>query len=628
MSPEERQLVASSYKNSMPTAVTHVLELLTAPARGLIFSPGITSSRRRCFASKRILRPEDAGLPEVVTVRERVVVLVRHAVRELGRAVRLTDIVAFADGRPEYARLTPAMIENAVKQAHSKGELAVLAMRGNLRNLYVPAELNPADYAPPKPLSWLEWVRAALDSLWDEHVQEAREQGRLPRPVTTRQVRARLLEMGCDDPKMTKTAGVVSALFDLSENNTPTIRRICRRSRKSLFWCPAGIGDLELDLNAYATDAERIGVTVARAAARLERPVTLREIEAEMEADPSLRVKNPATFKALNSAVEYVGRDGRIKPQREYAPGVVLSVGRVRGRALYYPPGRGVDQALGYVEFRQLEQQWKDLRADEQLYDLQGCRLPTVALGRARFLAWQSRYIVGRLRGMIASSELVGQWADEAETLIDRVDAVAEQAGKWPTPVGGQALPEHPITVVPTFTKDELRELLRPIYPTIRRLERAYKITSLLITRIRRIAPFLGGYLQYDRTDTLLFAARRFGGRECVFLAGLAAPEIGMLRDASFIFPAAEAADPDMRLVAVACMAFVWSEEGNKLLKKRAMTDNEPGIRQSALWAASFAGADMAHELATVMAKHDESAEVREFAAQVAAAEGAEIWLL
>jgi hypothetical protein len=229
---------------------------------------------------------------------------------------------------------------------------------------------------------------------------------------------------------------------------------------------------------------------------------------------------------------------------------------------------------------------------------------------------------------MTTSGELIGQWADDAEELIDQADEVATRAGGWPIPIDGHGLPERPCDDVPTLTKEELRALLLPIYPRVRKMDWAYLITPLVSSRIRRVAPAIGVRPQYDRTDALLFAARRSGGRECVFLAGLASAEIGMLRDPVFIYPAVEATDPDMRLAAIASLAFVWSGEGNKLLKQRAMKDSEPGIRQSALWAARFAGADMAHELATVLAKHDERAEVREFAAQVAGADEASIWLL
>ncbi|HVG33120.1 MAG TPA: hypothetical protein VM911_08570 [Pyrinomonadaceae bacterium] len=635
LAPEERVLLERTYDFPLGAVIGSILKLLSVPSenRGLVYSPGLTNSRRRCFASTRVLKPEEAALPEAVTRRELVVALVRHAALELGRAVRIVDAIKFAEDRPEYARLSASQIQNAIIAAHVKGELISMPLRGLHRNLYLPADLNPEDYAPPKPLHWIEWVKAAFEDLWDEHVRDAKELGRLPRPATTRQVRARLVEMGCDDPKLQDKATVVNALWELSKHSNAALRRISRRSRKSLFWCPVDVPDDGLDLgNAYASDLERVGAAVARATARLERPVTLREIEQEVENDSALRPMNyPSVSKAVTAAVDYLDSDGNAKTRSGYIQGHVQSIGLLKAKALYYPTIGNAEQARAYVEFRQLEEAWEELRADEQLYEAQGCRLPTVAVGRVRLLALQARRFAGRLRGMIGAGELKGKWADEAEILIERAEAIDERARDWPLPfaVGEHQLPEQPSDLVPTLTKEELRALLHPIYPHLQqKVERAYQVTTLLSNRIRRVSTLFSLHKQYDRTDALFFAARRFGGKECVFLAGLASAELGLLRDPTFIFPAVEAADPDARLAAVACLAFLQTEKGSDLLKTRVMKDNEKGIRQSALWAYAFAQGEWAHDLATVMMRHDGAEEVREFAAQIAKADGAAIWLL
>lgn len=632
---EERSLLERTYDFPLRTAIGSILKLLSVPSehRGLVYSPGLTGSRRRCFASVRVLKPEEATMPEAVTRRELVVALVRRAVQEMGHAVRVTDVLAFAEGKQEYSRLSAAQIQNAINLAHAKGELAALPLRGLHRNLYLPADLKPEDFAPPKPLSWIEWVKAAFEDLWDERVQEAKGQERLPRPVTTRQVRARLKEMACNDPRFQDKTALVSALWELSKHSNAVIRRIRRRSRKSLFWCPIDMPDERLDLgSAYATDQERIGAAVARAAVRLDRPVTLKEIQQEIESDPALKlITYPSVSKAITTTVDYFDDTGNSKSRRGYTHGHLQSVGLLHGKALYFPCGEGTEQARAYVEFRHLEEEWKELRADEQLYEAEGCRLPTVAVGRVRLLAWSARRIAGRLRGIIGSGELRGQWADEAEVLAAAIDAVDARARDWPIPFAAteHRLPERPCDVVPFLTKEELCILLAPIYPYLQqKVVRAYQVTSLLSKRIRRVRTPFGLHKQYDRVDALFFAARRFGGRECVFLAGLAAAELGLLRDAAYVYPAVDAADPDARLAAIACLAFLQSDKGRDLLKERVMKDKEPGLRQSALWSYAFAGGEWAKELAGVMCQHDESAEVREFAAQVLDADGAAIWLL
>jgi hypothetical protein len=258
----------------------------------------------------------------------------------MGRAVRVVDVIAFAENKPEYAHLRPEAIKVALFDSHALGRLSALRVHGQYKHLYLPADLNPEDYTPSDPISWLEWMKAAFQYLWDEHVQEAEYQGRLPRPITTRQVRTRLGEMNCDDPKLLADQGsVVNALWYLARSRTPAVRRISREGRKTLFWCPASVSDTELDIgNAYATDLERIAAAVARAAARHERPVTLHEIEREIDDDPELRLKTcTPVSKAIGWAVKYIDQDGNLKRNGRRNSGVLLSVGRLRGKALYYP---------------------------------------------------------------------------------------------------------------------------------------------------------------------------------------------------------------------------------------------------------------------------------------------------
>lgn len=633
LTAEERELLERTYDFSLGAAIGSILRLLSIPSkeRGLVYSPGLTSSRRRAFAAVRVLKPEDAVMPETATRREHVLVLVRHAVRELGRAIRITDAIAFAEGKPEYACLSPGMIQNAIIAARIKGKLSVAkTLHGLHRHLYLPSDLNAEGYAPSEPLSWQEWVKQAFEELWDERLQEA--EGRLPKPITTRQVRARLESMGCDDPKLQGKASVVSALFELSKHSNAAIRRISRRSRKSLLWAPVNVPDERLDLdNTYANDMERIGEAVRRAVARHERPVGLKEIEREIEADPALKLVNYASpSKAVTATVDYSEPRNAKRGRRKYPNGYMQSVGLLANKALYFHCGGGAEHARAYVEFRRLELGWKELRADQHLYDIEGCKLATVATGRAMLLAAEAARVGNRLRTMIDDGLLVGQWADEAEVLCAQVEGAAERARSWPSAfaTNGRKLPKQVSTLVTTVTKEELRALLEPIYPNVQKLERAYQVTTLLATRIRRV--FVEGRMHpaFDRTDALLFAARRFGGKECCLQAGLAAAEVGVLRDARFIYPAIDSKDADARLIAVACLAYIPSPEGNELLKQRAMKDVELGIRQSALWSYAFAGGELAKELASVMAKHDPDTDVREFAARVYEAASAGLWHL
>jgi len=103
-------------------------------------------------------------------------------------------------------------------------------------------------------------------------------------------------------------------------------------------------------------------------------------------------------------------------------------------------------------------------------------------------------------------------------------------------------------------------------------------------------------------------------GSTGVLHAGLAEHELGPLRDQRFIFPALRDRSTDVRLIAVACLAFVWSEEGHAQLRDAALGDPDPGIRQSALWAYGFSGGAAARELCDTVRADDPSRDVRDLA--------------
>lgn len=101
---------------------------------------------------------------------------------------------------------------------------------------------------------------------------------------------------------------------------------------------------------------------------------------------------------------------------------------------------------------------------------------------------------------------------------------------------------------------------------------------------------------------------------------------MGRLRDARFVFPALGAASFESRLAGVACLAFVWSDEGTAKLKRMAQEDPDPGVRQSALWAYGFAGGAGAREMLCYKARNDPNKRVREFASEALDADDGSWW--
>ena len=84
-----------------------------------------------------------------------------------------------------------------------------------------------------------------------------------------------------------------------------------------------------------------------------------------------------------------------------------------------------------------------------------------------------------------------------------------------------------------------------------------------------------------------------------------------MLRDSRFVYPAARSPIFEERIKAVACLAFLWSEEGIGLLRDMILTDPEPSVRQSALWGYGFAGGEGAHGLLQMRAESDPDSRTR-----------------
>lgn len=223
-------------------------------------------------------------------------------------------------------------------------------------------------------------------------------------------------------------------------------------------------------------------------------------------------------------------------------------------------------------EFRELKKAWRELDTQAQLQNIEGCRLACVAAGRIRLLRLKTRRISGRLLGMISTGEITGQRA-EAEAFINRSDEINNRANSWSAleSTAERMLPETASDLVPFLTKKELRDLLAPIHESARQAGKPCRATRAM--PIRRVPCLFSPRCHYDHTDALFWAMRSWGGQECLFLGGLAAAEIGRLRDPKFVFPAATAAEADDRLMAVACLAFVQSMEGSELLKMIAMND-------------------------------------------------------
>ncbi len=432
---------------------------------------------------------------------------------------------------------------------------------------------------------------------------------------------------------------LVDAVKSLSESRHPLLRKIKRPGQKTLLWVPAGVADEEVDFgHLYANDAERMGAAVARAAARLGRPVTVQDVQDEVEADFALE---PANSSGLFQALAYESRetfdayDG--KGRRKRATRRVYNVGRA-GPLTYYHTSDS-PTARSFVELRRVEIQWHAARPEEQLEALESVSLPCVAKGRAMLLVQELETFRRAAVELLTATETDGATRREAEGLKERVEQTAEAAMDWlaTRAPNDQPLPGEVLGEVHCWTAAEFLRAVKPFYPIVQGATTANKFISVMHGCVRRVPnpdfenrfsddPRKAAEFFFDRADALLYSAKRWGGPECSLQATFADRELGRLRDPRFVFPALEAASFEARLAAVACLAFLWSGEGNARLRRMAEADSDAGVRQSALWAYGFAGGEGARELLIDRSRNDPNERVRAFTREILEAQDMSWW--
>ena len=343
----------------MTHSISKILPLLIT--RGLVFSPG-AFKKRRFYGSVQVLDPNSTDFPNIRSRRFRVLELVRETVQALRRPVRASEVLNQATSSGVHSDLKEFDITHDILSLAEKGEVIIVGrVRGENKglNLYLPSEIDPSPYLPVRPLTWLDEVAQTVEKLWTDRIEEAAAAGGLPRPFTTGDVRARLLNSPFHTQRQIKQDPqiIVDAVKNLSSSSNPLLRRIKRRGQKALLWLPADVTDDKIDFGSfYASDAERMGAAVERAVKRHGRPVTVRDIKDEVDADLSL---HPITTSSLFQTLKYASRetfdsqDGKGPQKRQVQR--VADVGRAGGNT-YYSVADTVE-ARGFVDLRRLELQ-------------------------------------------------------------------------------------------------------------------------------------------------------------------------------------------------------------------------------------------------------------------------------
>jgi hypothetical protein len=641
ISERDRKRLERTYSNGLPTIIGKTLELLRA--RELVFSPG-AFNRRRFYGSVHVLDASNTNLPDVRSRRYRVLELTHEAVQKLGRAVRSFDILEYAASSAPTSDLSETDISHDVLSLLETGELVVVGrVRGEGKglNLYLPSDMDADSYRPKRPLTWLDEVAQAVEALWTERAEEASVKGTRPKPLTTRDIRSRIVNSVFHTQREVKKDPqiIVDAVKNLAGTRDPLLRKVKRRGQKTLLWVPVGVSDEDVDFgHIYANDAERMGTAVERAVRRLGRPVTVRDVQDEVEADFALE---PVSSSDLFQALSYASRetfdayDGKGRQERRTRR--VCKIGRAGSNTYYYTCD--APEAHAFVEYRRLELLWSEASPEEQLVALQAVSLPSVAWGRAMLLAKELDALRRKAEILLTDTKMDGTTRRAAEELKSRINQMAGDTQDWlaTCDLKEVSVPANVAISAPGWTAMEFLQIVKPLYPLAESITSAQRFIALMHDRVRRLPnpehesrfsgdPLKAAEFLFDRTDALIYAANHWGGPECLLQATLASREMGRLRDASFVFPALAAASFESRLAGVACLAFVWSDEGTAKLKLIAEEDPDPGVRQSALWAYGFAGGAGAREMLCDKAKNDSNKRLREFASEALDADDESWW--
>jgi hypothetical protein len=599
MSPEEVAVMRDSYAKPVNIATSSVLVLLQGQQQ--IWSPGVSGKCRYYAARSLYSDPSEVVMPNLQSRRRRVLAFAREAVALYGRAVRAVDVLHYLDGHPGTEDLTPLLVVRDLRGLAQTGELQLFAVRGDSHgtNTYLPAGMDLNLYRSQVPLTWLQEVELAFHEIWTERLQDAVQNDRNPRPIATSEVRRRLVAAPEPHPNLEDIRLLPNALLQLAQSKRPTIRKVERGGQWAILWAPVGVPDHDLDVaGGFATNAERIHEATRRAVERHQRPVTVKDMAAEIERDPALRTDATIHLRVAAADAAKTVLTAKAGVQRQRVNRAVRRVGRVGGRA-HYVGDTDTQEGTLYVSFLQIENWWVGLRADEQLSGLEGCVLPCVATGRAMHVLAEMEALAGTLGTLLRNVALDDATQQAASALYESVCAVREKARLWLSvrETGGLELPDQVLLDVPGLTAAELLLVIEPLYPKAQGIADAHYLVSLLDGDIRRVPnpehssrfdadPQRAAELLFDRADALMFIAKQWGCMEAIFQANIAAAELGLLRDPAFVLPALESENFDERLVAVACLAFLCATTGTCAdLKWVATHDKEPGVRAAAGWA-------------------------------------------
>jgi hypothetical protein len=582
---------------------------------GLIYCTGTRGDTELYCTAATLPDPPETFTPSGTSHRKLVLTAVAHAVDRLGRPVRLQDVVdqGHLPGEKLPSRNTTSVYIASLVRS---GELTVVGQVSGAggNNLVVPTGTDVSKLTV-KPVPTLnEVVAAAFNQIWQEHVKKGGAVGTRPLPIAGSEVAHRVR---WESPLASPTK-VRMALKSLTRGRHARVRKVGTGSGSRVRWAPAAVLDEELDLTlsrpaACHSDPERVALLIQRRTERFGVPAASSDqLEQELQLDDEIRLEAHTLAEAITSACPRPESGSTLQNPLVVRAGVV-------GSLPYYCLPAVAQNAALYLMWLQADHAWTEFNFKGVIQAANRCQLPAYAFAHLARLPYGLREMRTTIDHVLARDAL-GETVHQAmRSRLNELDDLVERTESELLRSFGTLKSNHS-EKIPRWTPERFAKTFQKLsgrapfdhevrHPSIRRVRNPEYHSRAAKGRKYSVIWHL------DRTSALLFLAESYGGRMCHVLAELARNELAFVRNPQPAITSLHSDDPDQRLTAVACLAFLWSTQGTRHLMTTIEVDPEPGVREAALWAYGFIGGAAAVDLLRQRAAHDTSSRVRQFAA-------------
>jgi len=635
---DEKIHLQGTYTKNLEVALTVILELLSK--RDLVFTRN--NGKRRYFGSHRILNLTASQMPEPLLSRRRSILkLVYEVVEFYNRPVRAADIIELVEKQNKNLFIEKKLIVRDLINLSETGELQIAGgVRGDGggRNLYLPAEFNLENYLYDQSITWLDCVAKAFNDSWNEHAANAAAGDKLPAAVTTAEIRERLEASTFPHPRLKHPKSVTNAMKQLSETAFPLVKRIKTKAAGAVLWIPLDVPEKEIShFGKTGDNSNKLAIAVKRAESKLHRPVSIADIKKEIQADVYLVPDGSQSLGKLLSEIsksKIAGSDGE---RRERVNTLIQRSGKANGRTYYVSENQDAGKSSSFIQYLNCKAAWQRFSAVENMEAIEKCKLSSVKFGRMLLLRNEAERTRQELFRLIDETNSNSQ--SDIKSLFFETERVAGSADKWLSINHSSNLPNQVEIHTPGLTAEELLEIYRPLYPAAANIKNTNRIITLCKSQIRRIPndKFIDRFKfkgieacewLFDRTDALIYAGIKWGGKECRYQALTAKSELGLLRDDRFLIPELKLPDSETKITAISCLAFLQTEEAGSNLTSIFKDNLIYRICYSAIWATAFVKNKQGLSSILQGETFGNDKRLNQFAETVISSEDEKLWLL